>query len=85
MFITKKKYEEAIDKVKREVADQWERKLAECDKRAWEEQEKYRIREDTSRRFDDLEKRIIALEKEIGLVEETRCCRCDNAVAPRYF
>ena len=85
MFITKKKYEETIDKVKREVADQWERKFCEQDRRFWEDQEKNRIREDFARRFDSLEKRIYTLEKEVGLVEETRCCRCDNAVAPLYF
>lgn len=82
MFISKKKYENDLHEAKVEVAEEWERKLSENEKRMWEEQEKYRIREDFSRRFDALEKRILTLEKGHNLVEDTPTCPL--AITPRY-
>lgn len=74
MFITKKKYEEALRKVEKEVAEKWEHKLAEYDRNYWREQETNRQREDIARRFDELSRRIHELEKSHGLVEETPVC-----------
>lgn len=84
MFITKKKFQEALEKEKNAINEKWERKFAEYDKNYWRDYETNRTREDVARRFDALEKRVFALEKEVGLVEETHCCRCDNVVFPRY-
>ena len=73
MFIAKRKYEEELHRAKMEVAEQWERKLCDLEKRMWEEQERVRIREDYARRLEAMEKRILTIEKEIGLVDDTRC------------
>lgn len=77
MFITKRKYEEAIHKAKMEVAEQWERKLCDLEKRTWEEQERVRIREDYSRRLEAMEKRILTIEKKIGIAEEMKYRPCE--------
>lgn len=74
MFISKKKFENAIHEAKREVAEQWERKLNEFEKRTWEDQDRYRTAEEYRTRFNAIEKRILALEKTHGLVEETPVC-----------
>ena len=73
MFITKKKFQEELAKKEKAVAEQWERKFCEVDKEHWREHEAIRYREDVARRFEMLEKRVFALEKEVGLVKETTC------------
>lgn len=85
MFITKKNYENAIHEAKCEVAKEWERKMCDYEKRMWDDNERYRVREDFDRRFNALEKRILALEIETGLAKETPICPCVNAVTPPRF
>lgn len=82
MFITKKAYEKLIENEKKAVAEKWEQKLCDAEKRIWEEQERYRVREDTARRFDELSRRIRELEKITGLVEETPNCPFQVTPAP---
>jgi hypothetical protein len=85
MFITKKKFENAIHEAKHEVAEQWERKLQEIEERRWRDEDNRQRADYYDRRFIDLEKRVLALEKETGLVIEAHCCHCNNAVPPARF
>lgn len=84
MFITKKKYEEALNKVKCEIEEQCEKRMYEAEKRVWEEQEKFRMREDYDRRFADLEKRIRFLEKNAGFTWMEDDVTCPFAPKPHY-
>ena len=70
MFITKKKLTEREAKINAE----WERKFAEYDERRWRMESDDRYREDVSRHFSAIEKRIYELEKKAGLAEETVTC-----------
>ena len=70
MFISKKKFEERLHKEKMEVAAEWEKKMDEYSDRLWRNHERSRTREDTARRFNYIEERILKCEKELGLVKE---------------
>ncbi len=85
MFITKKKFENAIHEAKHEVAEKWEKKLCEMDERHWRDNETRSKYDYYETRFAKIEQRIIDIEKYTGMVEEKPCCRCANAVAPARF
>lgn len=74
MFITKKKYQKALEEQKAALSLEWERKWSERDESIWRREEENRFREDTSRHFIDLENRVHALEKAAGMAEEKAEC-----------
>lgn len=70
MFISKKKFEERLQKERKGVAERWEKKLIECEKHYWELDEKNHERE----RLDRLDERILKCEKKLELAKETPHC-----------
>lgn len=74
MFFTKKKFDEALEKEKNAINEQWERKFAEYDKSYWRDYETNRTREDIARRFDELSRRVHELEKTLGVAKEEPVC-----------
>lgn len=56
MFITRRKYEEAIERAKNEVLD-----------RVYQEERLSNFSADTSRRFEDLERRLFEVERHTGM------------------
>ena len=82
MFITKKKFDAALREAKCEAAKKWESKMYENEKRMWENQDRERIRDSYARRFDNLESRILAIEKAHNMAEDTPTC--PMAVRPQF-
>lgn len=82
MFISKKKYEKALAEQKAAVTAEFERKMAEHENLWWKGRSMYEEGERNNRRFLDIEKRIYALEKKVGIVEET--VHCPLEVRPNY-
>ena len=74
MFITKKKYEEAIKKVKYESEQEIKRKVEADQDRFWFERRNEQYREDVYRRLSTIEQRLHKLEKMNGLVEDEPIC-----------
>lgn len=84
MFITKKNYQKALEEQKMKLEAEFERKWNERDENNWRREDENRYRENAFRRFDDIEKRVFALEKAAGLAEEKVECPY-NAKTARPF
>lgn len=72
MIISRKKYEEAIERAKREVEE-----------RFWQNKRIERFESDTCRRFEGLERRVFAIESQIGARSGEKTNH-DQAVPARF-
>ena len=72
MFISRKKYEEALEAARKEGAE-----------KVWEQQRNERYMEDVCRRFEEMDKRLSLLEKENQPVN-VRLEGVTRTTRPRY-
>ena len=71
MFISKKKFNEILEKEKNEVAD-----------KIWRNDRENRMEEQLHRRMDELERRVYELESKKS--NKKKFCGCGNAIAPNW-
>lgn len=69
MFTTKKKFEEALAKERIKLEDEFRDKTDRWHESRYRDDENTRV----NQRIDALTRRVYALEKQLGLVEESKC------------
>lgn len=84
MIISKKKFQEAIDKELRKQREEFDRNMMERDQRIFYDQRNENMERRVNIGFDDIDRRLRVLEKKCGIERDDYDRRNDVAVRPVY-